>query len=142
MILTILYNITFYNQSKGKFANATFESEDIISTWFSCLQGGCLEFGLSLLFFFFDTWFKMQLIRRNHRVNSLLIRFNPDLLFCWPTESPVKRKRGRPKGSTKKTRLTDDNTDSTHPANDSGQREEEGGNNEEGDRQYSSTEGS
>ncbi|XP_041798409.1 zinc finger protein ZFAT-like isoform X2 [Chelmon rostratus] len=56
-----------------------------------------------------------------------------------PAESPVKRKRGRPKGSTKKTRtdLTEGKADSTHPAEDNVQREEER-NKEEGDRQCSS----
>ncbi|XP_078109507.1 zinc finger protein ZFAT isoform X1 [Sander vitreus] len=55
------------------------------------------------------------------------------------TESPVKRKRGRPKGSTKKTRtdLTECMADSTLSQEDNVQREEEG-NKEEGDRQCSS----
>ncbi|XP_049903546.1 zinc finger protein ZFAT-like isoform X2 [Epinephelus moara] len=51
-------------------------------------------------------------------------------------ESPVKRKRGRPKGSTKKTRidLTEGKANSTHPLEDNVQIGEEG-NKEEGDRQ-------
>ncbi|XP_039661132.1 zinc finger protein ZFAT-like isoform X3 [Perca fluviatilis] len=55
------------------------------------------------------------------------------------TESPVKRKRGRPKGSTKKTRtdLTECMADSTLSQEDNVQREEEGIK-EEGDRQCSS----
>lgn len=55
----------------------------------------------------------------------------------------MKRKRGRPKGSTKKTRtdLTEGKADSTHPAEDNVQREEER-NKEEGDRQCSSIQGS
>ncbi|KAM6935127.1 zinc finger protein ZFAT isoform 3-T3 [Lycodopsis pacificus] len=54
-------------------------------------------------------------------------------------ESPVKRKRGRPKGSTKKTRtdLTEGKADSTQS---NVQREEEG-NKEEGDEQCSSAQG-
>ncbi|XP_074510287.1 zinc finger protein ZFAT isoform X2 [Sebastes fasciatus] len=57
------------------------------------------------------------------------------------TESPVKRKRGRPKGSTKKTRtdltdLTEGKADSTHSPEENVQREEEG-NKEAGDRQCS-----
>lgn len=55
----------------------------------------------------------------------------------------MKRKRGRPKGSTKKTRtdLTECMTDSTLSQEDNVQREEEG-NKEEGDRQCSSIQGS
>ncbi|XP_070823374.1 zinc finger protein ZFAT isoform X2 [Chaetodon trifascialis] len=59
-----------------------------------------------------------------------------------PAESPVKRKRGRPKGSTKKTRtnLTEGKADSTHPAEDDVQKDEER-NKEEGGRQCSLTQG-
>lgn len=59
-----------------------------------------------------------------------------------PAESPVKRKRGRPKGSTKKTRtdLTEGKADSTRSPEDNVQREEEA-NKEEGDRPCSSIEG-
>ncbi|XP_056237895.1 zinc finger protein ZFAT-like isoform X1 [Seriola aureovittata] len=57
-------------------------------------------------------------------------------------ENPVKRKRGRPKGSTKKTRtdLTECTADSTHSPDDNFQRHEEE-NKKEGDKQCSSTEG-
>ncbi|XP_070767746.1 zinc finger protein ZFAT [Enoplosus armatus] len=59
-----------------------------------------------------------------------------------PAENPVKRKRGRPKGSTKKTRtdLTQGKADSTHSPEDNVQREEEG-KKEEGDSQCSIIEG-
>lgn len=48
-------------------------------------------------------------------------------LSCWPPENPVKRKRGRPKGSTKKTRkdLTEGEADPTHSPEDTFQRQEE-----------------
>ena len=54
----------------------------------------------------------------------------------------MKRKRGRPKGSTKKTRtnLTEGKADSAHSAQNNVQREKE--KKEEGDRQCSSIEGS
>ncbi|XP_035528252.1 zinc finger protein ZFAT-like isoform X2 [Morone saxatilis] len=57
-------------------------------------------------------------------------------------ESPVKRKRGRPKGSTKKMRtdLTEGKAGSAHSPKDNVQREEEG-NKEEGDTQCSTIEG-
>ncbi|XP_051263812.1 zinc finger protein ZFAT isoform X3 [Dicentrarchus labrax] len=57
-------------------------------------------------------------------------------------ESPVKRKRGRPKGSTKKmrTNLTEGKAGSAHSPKDNVQREEEG-NMEEGDTQCSTIEG-
>ncbi|XP_029308329.1 zinc finger protein ZFAT isoform X2 [Cottoperca gobio] len=57
-------------------------------------------------------------------------------------DSPVKRKRGRPKGSTKKTRtdLTEGKADSTNSPEDNVQREEEG-DKKEGDRQCSSIQG-
>ncbi|TKS81840.1 Zinc finger protein ZFAT [Collichthys lucidus] len=57
-------------------------------------------------------------------------------------ESPVKRKRGRPKGSTKKTRtdLTEEKADSTRSPEDTVQRKEDG-NKEEGNRQCSLIEG-
>ncbi|KAM9352899.1 zinc finger protein ZFAT [Symphorus nematophorus] len=57
-------------------------------------------------------------------------------------ESPVKRKRGRPKGSTKKTRmnLTEGKADSTHSAENNVQREKEG-KREEGHKQCSLIEG-
>lgn len=60
-----------------------------------------------------------------------------------PTESPVKRKRGRPKGSTKKTRtdLTDGKADSIHSVEDN-VKNERAGNKEEGSGQCSSIEGS
>ncbi|XP_045902011.1 zinc finger protein ZFAT-like isoform X2 [Micropterus dolomieu] len=59
-----------------------------------------------------------------------------------PAESPLKRKRGRPKGSKKKicTDLTQGKDDSTHSPEDNVQREEEG-NKEKGDRQCSIIEG-
>ncbi|XP_010795358.1 zinc finger protein ZFAT isoform X1 [Notothenia coriiceps] len=59
-----------------------------------------------------------------------------------PAESPVKRKRGRPKGSTKKTRtdLTEDKADSSSSLKDDLQRQEEG-NKEKGDKQCSSLQG-
>lgn len=71
--------------------------------------------------------------------NNVILIF---LLSCWPTASPVKRKRGRPKGSKKKTctDLTEGKADSTHSPEDNVQREEEG-NKEEGDRQCSLIEG-
>lgn len=58
----------------------------------------------------------------------------------------MKRKRGRPKGSTKKTRtdltdLTEGKADSTHSPEENVQREEEG-NKEAGDRQCSAIQGS
>ncbi|XP_018541390.1 zinc finger protein ZFAT isoform X2 [Lates calcarifer] len=52
------------------------------------------------------------------------------------TETPVKRKRGRPKGSTKKVRTTD----STHSPEDNPQRQEEG-KKKEADQQCNSGEG-
>ncbi|XP_040899301.1 zinc finger protein ZFAT-like isoform X2 [Toxotes jaculatrix] len=57
-------------------------------------------------------------------------------------ESPVKRKRGRPKGSTKKKRtdLTECTADSTHSPEDNFQRQEEE-NKKEKDRQCNSVEG-
>ncbi|XP_036931451.1 zinc finger protein ZFAT-like isoform X2 [Acanthopagrus latus] len=57
-------------------------------------------------------------------------------------ESPVKRKRGRPKGSTKKTRtdLTDGKADSIHSVEDN-VKNERAGNKEEGSGQCSSIEG-
>ncbi|XP_019131427.2 zinc finger protein ZFAT isoform X1 [Larimichthys crocea] len=57
-------------------------------------------------------------------------------------ESPVKRKRGRPKGSTKKTRpdLTEGKANSTRSTEDAVQRKEDG-NKEEGNRQCSLIEG-
>uniref|UniRef100_A0A665TG46 Zinc finger and AT hook domain containing n=1 Tax=Echeneis naucrates TaxID=173247 RepID=A0A665TG46_ECHNA len=57
-------------------------------------------------------------------------------------ETPVKRKRGRPKGSTKKTRtdLTNCKVDSIHSQEDGFQRQEEE-NQKEGDQQCSSSEG-
>ncbi|KAF3839987.1 hypothetical protein F7725_018704 [Dissostichus mawsoni] len=59
-----------------------------------------------------------------------------------PADSPVKRKRGRPKGSTKKTRtdLTEDKADSSSSLKDDVQRQEEG-NKEKGDKQCSSLQG-
>lgn len=49
------------------------------------------------------------------------------LLSCCSTENPVKRKRGRPKGSTKKTRtdVTEAKADSACSQVVKGQREEE-----------------
>ncbi|XP_068613195.1 zinc finger protein ZFAT [Brachionichthys hirsutus] len=58
------------------------------------------------------------------------------------TESPVKRKRGRPKGSTKKTRqnVSENKDDNTNSAEDIVQRQEEG-NKKDGDQQCSLIDG-
>lgn len=58
------------------------------------------------------------------------------MLSCGPAENPVKRKRGRPKGSTKKTRtdLTECKAASTHSSEESFERQEER-NKKEGDQQ-------
>lgn len=56
-------------------------------------------------------------------------------------EGPVKRKRGRPKGSTKKVRtdLTEVQPDTTHSPRDDFEREEE--RNQDKDQQYISAQG-
>lgn len=63
-------------------------------------------------------------------------------MSCWTTESPVKRKRGRPKGSTKKT-CTDQQEGkvvSIHPPEKKVRRDDER-NKEEVDRKGKSLEG-
>lgn len=64
------------------------------------------------------------------------------LLSYFPSASPVKRKRGRPKGSKKKTclDLAEGKTDSTQSPEDTVQEEE--GNKKEGSKQCSLKEGS
>lgn len=87
-----------------------------------------------------------------HRAWVTAYHETQNIMFCrisilsvplsrWPAESPVKRKRGRPKGSTKKARtdLTEGKADSTRSPEDHVQRKER--NKEEGDRQCSSIEG-
>lgn len=79
-------------------------------------------------------------VARNENKTKQCCLFLTVLLDYWPTETPVKRKRGRPKGSTKKIRtdLTEGTAISSHsPENNS--REEK--RKKEEIQQFSSAEG-
>lgn len=79
-------------------------------------------------------------VARNEKKTNSAAFFLTVLLDYWPTETPVKRKRGRPKGSTKKIRtdLTEGTAISSHsPENNS--REEK--RKKEEIQQFSSAEG-
>lgn len=77
-----------------------------------------------------------------NKQGCLFFFFLSVLLDYWPIETPVKRKRGRPKGSTKKMRadLTEGMAVPSHSPEDNFEREEKG--NKEEIQQSTSGEGS